>query len=333
MRIVIAGGGLAAQRAAETLRRSGHDGPLTMVCAEDHLPYDRPPLSKEVLAGTREPGSLAFRDEAWYRDHDVDLLLGTRATGLWPGRLATTGGTLGFDRLLAATGARPRELPGALTLRDRADAVRLREQLRPGRHVVIVGGGFVGLEVAASATCLGARVTVVEAAPTLLARVLGPAAGAWFAGFHRRHGVEVLTGTTDAPRGDVTVAAIGITPATEWLSPAPHVHVAGDAAGHHHWEAAARGGAAAARAMLGLPAQPDPLPAFWSDQHGVRIQLVGDPSGAERSTTESSGEDDFATTFWHGTVPVAVLLVGRPGALAEARRLVAGAITPERKAA
>jgi NADPH-dependent 2,4-dienoyl-CoA reductase/sulfur reductase-like enzyme len=217
-----------------------------------------------------------------------------------------------------------------LTLRDREDAERLREELRPGRRVTVIGGGFVGLEVAATATALGAQVTVVEAAPTLLARVLGPEAGAWFAGFHRRHGVQVHAGTTATPRADVTVAAIGVTPATGWLRPAPHVHMAGDAAGHHHWEAAARGGAAAARAMLGLPAAPEPPASFWSDQHGVRIQLVGDTAGADRSTTDRSAEDDFATTFFRGPVPVAVLLVGRPRALPEARRLVT---PPERKAA
>lgn len=334
MRVVIAGGGLAAQRCAETLRRCGHDGPVTMVCAEDVPPYDRPPLSKEVLAGARDARSLAFRDERWYLDHEIDLLLGTRATGVRPGHLETTAGTIGFDRLLAATGARPRTLSGALTLRDASDAERLRGELGEGRHAVIVGGGFVGLEVASTARALGARVTVVEAGPNLLARVLGPDTGDWFAGFHRRHGVEVLTGVTSAPSGDVTVAAIGVTPAIDWLSPAPGVVVAGDAAGGHHWEAAARGGAAAAQRMLGLEPAPDGPRSFWSDQHGVRIHLVGSPAGADRATTEGDPPaGDFTTTWWQGSVPVAVLLVGRSHALPEARRLVAGAHHNERKAA
>ena len=358
MRTVIVGGGLAGQRCAETLRRGGHDGPLTMVCAEPHLPYDRPPLSKEILLGTRQPAELAFRDEAWYVEHDVDLLLGTRAIGMSERHVETTGGAVPYDRLLVATGARPRALPmlegfaNVHTLRDLDDALALADEIGPGQRLAIVGAGFIGLEVAAAARSRGTRVTVIEAAPAPLAAVLGESVGGWFADWHRREGIEVLTGAglVRAHGGrrvtaleladgrlvhtDAVLVAIGVQPATRWARPLPGVHFAGDAAGHHHWETAARGGSAAARAMLGQPIPAEPPASFWSDQHGVRIQLVGEPAGAERTSLEGDPDAaDFAVTWWRGALPAAVLLVGRPGDLAQARRLVAGARTPERSAA
>lgn len=358
MRMVIVGGGLAGQRCAEALRRGGHDGPLTMVCAEPHLPYDRPPLSKEVLMGTKGADDLSFRDDAWYAEKGVDLLLDTRAVGMSERHVETTGGAVPYDRLLVATGARPRALPmlqgfsNVHTLRDLDDAVALAAQIGPGQRLAIVGGGFIGLEVAAVARSLGTHVTIVEAAPAPLSAVLGEAVGTWFAGWHRDQGIEVLTGTALARahggrrvtaleladgtlvHTDAVLVAIGVQAANQWAQQLPNVFFAGDAAGHHHWETAARGGSAAARAMLGLPTPAEPPASFWSDQHGVRIQLVGEPAGAERTSLDGDPDAaDFAITWWRGAVPAAVLLVGRPGELAEARRLVAGARTPERNAA
>jgi 3-phenylpropionate/trans-cinnamate dioxygenase ferredoxin reductase subunit len=202
--IVIAGGGLAAQRCAETLRRCGSDEPIRILCAEPHRPYDRPPLSKQLLAGGRAADELSYRDAGWYERSGIDLLCGVAATGLWPAerRVETSdGGHLRYDRLLIATGGRPRTLralaghENVLTLRTLDDALELRDRLEPGSRLAVVGAGFVGLEIAATASALGVEVTLIEAAATPLAAVLGDVVGAWFAQLHRSHGVRVLTGT------------------------------------------------------------------------------------------------------------------------------------------
>ncbi|MFN8205042.1 MAG: FAD-dependent oxidoreductase [Solirubrobacteraceae bacterium] len=374
--IVIAGGGLAAQRAGETLRRCGHDGPIRVVGAERHAPYDRPPLSKELLAGALSPDALRFRPDDWYREHDIELLLGQRAAALdaRSRRLVLAGGgVLRYDRLLIATGSAPRTLPGVSgrdnvhELRTLDDAQALRAAIGPGRRLAVIGAGFVGQEVAATAARAGARVTIVEAAAAPLVAVLGPQLGGWFARLHREEGIEVLLSARiarlhGAPRVeaieleggrrircDAVVVAVGTAPATGWLAgsgldpggvlvdaagrtAAPAVFAAGDASrpfeprlGAHvrteHWEAAARQGVAAARAMLGLSAAPAPLPSFWSDQHGVRIQYLGHAHGADGVQLDGDpAARDFTATFTAAGRPVAALLVGRPHALPALRR-------------
>ncbi|UGS38958.1 NAD(P)/FAD-dependent oxidoreductase [Capillimicrobium parvum] len=243
--IVVAGGGLAAQRACETLRRAGHDGPIRVVCGEQHAPYDRPPLSKEFLAGELGPDELRYRPDDWYREQEVDLLLGERAARLdaHARRLALDGGAvLRYDRLLIATGSEPRRLPGVAgrdnvhELRTLADAQGLREAIAAGRRLAVVGAGFIGQEVAAGATRAGARVTIVEAAAAPLAAILGEELGGWFARLHREEGVEVLLSARIARlhggRGveaieledgrridcDAVVVGIGTQPATGWLA-------------------------------------------------------------------------------------------------------------------
>jgi NADPH-dependent 2,4-dienoyl-CoA reductase/sulfur reductase-like enzyme len=198
--IVIVGGGLAGQRCAETLRRSGYDGRIRIVCAERHRPYDRPPLSKDALAGDV---GVAFRPEAWYEDNRVELLLGVRATRLRPRRHELTlddGSTIGYDLLLVATGSRPRLLPllerfaNVTSLRTLDDAHGLRAALAPGARLAIVGAGFIGQEVAAAARNAGVETTLIEAAPVPLDAVLGRAQGEWFAALHRAHGVDLRLG-------------------------------------------------------------------------------------------------------------------------------------------
>src|SRR5829696_8936206 len=199
MGLLIVGGGRAAQRCIEVLRAAGDDRAVTVVCAEPARPYDRPPLSKE---GLLRPGDTAFRDEAWYREHDGELRLGVAARALdAPARrvLLASGAPLRYDALLIATGAAARTLPGlprACVLRTRCDAERFRARLADGRPVAVVGAGLIGLEAAASARALGAEVTVVEAAPRPLAGILGPRAGAWLMALHRAQGVVLRTGVT-----------------------------------------------------------------------------------------------------------------------------------------
>jgi 3-phenylpropionate/trans-cinnamate dioxygenase ferredoxin reductase subunit len=199
--IVIAGGGLAAQRAAETLRRAGYEGRLRIICAEPHRPYDRPPLSKAVLAGAQD--DLGLRPAAWYEDHGVELLLDRSAARLdCDGRALTLAGgeVLGYEQLLIATGSRPRRLPlldgfaNVHTLRTIDDARALRAALVAGGRLVVVGAGLIGQEVAAAAARMGMQVTIVEAAAAPLAAVIGAEAGAWFADLHREEGVEVILG-------------------------------------------------------------------------------------------------------------------------------------------
>ena len=242
--IVLAGGGLAAQRCAETLRREGYSGAIRMVCAEPHAPYDRPPLSKQLLAGTCDGPSLALRPADWYVAHQVELLLGVGAAGL---RMAehtlvlADGAELRYDRLLIATGARARRLR-ALSGRDNVSVLRtvddgwaLCDALSRAERVGVIGAGFIGQEVAATARSRGCAVTMVDAAPQPLAAVLGPHVGAWFAQLHRAKGVEVLTGRTlraVSGNGAVTglelsdgrriavdhvVVGVGVDPDAQWL--------------------------------------------------------------------------------------------------------------------
>lgn len=205
--VVIAGGGLAGQRCAEMLRRSGYDGRIQMLCAEPHRPYDRPPLSKELLSGETGEDTLPYRTEAWYEGSEVELGLGVAAAGLSPRdrtvRLSD-GSALRYEKLLIATGSRPRTLPilegfpNVSVLRSLEDARVLREVITAGSSLAVIGAGFIGQEVAATARKLGAQVTMIEAAPSPLVGILGPTLGDWFAGLHRSEGVEVLVETTIA---------------------------------------------------------------------------------------------------------------------------------------
>jgi NADPH-dependent 2,4-dienoyl-CoA reductase/sulfur reductase-like enzyme len=243
--VVIAGGGLAAQRAAETLRRLGYAGPIRMVCAESHLPYDRPPLSKGVLTGELTGESLGFRCDAWYEDNAVDLLIDVRTTDLCTEKRRvglSDGTTLRYDQLLIATGSRPRALPmlagyeNVSELRTIDDAQRLRHALRAGMRLAVVGAGFIGMEVASTARKLGAEVTMIEAAPSPVFGVLGETLGTWFAELHREEGVDVITDRTvigvsgdravkslrlsdgRAIETDHVIAGVGVQPNVEWLA-------------------------------------------------------------------------------------------------------------------
>jgi NADPH-dependent 2,4-dienoyl-CoA reductase/sulfur reductase-like enzyme len=203
--IVIAGGGLAAQRCAEALRRSGFDRPIRMVCAEPHRPYDRPPLSKELLTEPDTATELAFRPDDWYERSAVELLLGVAAVGLAPSEhrvLLSDGSALRYEKLLIATGSKPRALAlldgyaNVSVLRTVDDGRRLADALRGRPRLAVLGAGFIGQEVAASARKIGVEVTMVEAAPAPLFGILGPELGGWFARMHRDAGVELLTDTT-----------------------------------------------------------------------------------------------------------------------------------------
>ncbi|MFJ9582545.1 NAD(P)/FAD-dependent oxidoreductase [Streptomyces acidicola] len=236
-RIVVVGASAAGLAAVETLRREGYDGTLTLIGDEPHAPYDRPPLSKQLLAGEWSPERLALRHSADLDALDLDLRLGVAATGLdVPGRTVrlADGSTVPYDGLVVATGVRPRRLPGegAHVLRTLDDAVTLRDRLEPGARVVVVGAGFLGAEAAAVASRLGAEVTLLEPAPVPLAHAIGDEVGQVLSRAHLDHGVNLRTGVTvtavteDGVRladgelvdADEVLVAIGSLPNTEWLA-------------------------------------------------------------------------------------------------------------------
>ena len=242
MGVVIVGGGLAAARTAEQLRRSEYTGRITIVSDEVHLPYDRPPLSKEVLR--KEVDDVALKPREWYDEKDITLRLGSAATGLdTAGQTVTLddGTVLGYDELVIATGLVPRRIPafpdleGIRVLRSFDESMALRSHASAARHAVVVGAGFIGCEVAASLRSLGVDVVLVEPQPTPLASVLGEQIGELVARLHRDEGVDVRLGVgvaevrgqgrvdtvvlTDGTEltADLVVVGIGSRPATEWL--------------------------------------------------------------------------------------------------------------------
>jgi NADPH-dependent 2,4-dienoyl-CoA reductase/sulfur reductase-like enzyme len=242
--VVIAGGGLAAQRCTETLRSRGYDGRIRLVCAEPHAPYDRPPLSKDLATGAPEAHEVRFRDAGWYDDNAIELLTGRRAEALDPAARTLhldDGSELAYEELLIATGAAPRALPmlerfaNAHFLRTLADARRLRAELGAGARLVVIGAGFIGQEVAAVARGMGLEVTIVEALELPLAGVLGRDVGRWIVELHREEGVRVLTSarlvdghgngrieelelaTGERIGCDAVVVGVGVAPAARWL--------------------------------------------------------------------------------------------------------------------
>ncbi len=243
--IVIVGGGLAASRTAEQVRKAGYHGPLAIVSDEAHLPYDRPPLSKDVLHDAAKGlGDVLLRPAEFYAEHDIALVLGLAAQSLDTAARTVTltdDRVLDYDELVIATGLAPKrissfpDLPGIRVLRSFDDALELREHAASARRAVVVGAGFIGCEVAASLRRLGVEVVLVEPQPAPLAAVLGERIGELVARVHRAEGVDVRTGVgvaavfgdsavsavelTDGTMvdADLVVVGIGSRPATDWL--------------------------------------------------------------------------------------------------------------------
>jgi 3-phenylpropionate/trans-cinnamate dioxygenase ferredoxin reductase component len=243
--VAIVGTSLAGLRAAETFRREGFDGRIVAIGAEPHLPYDRPPLSKELLRGDWEPDQVVLRKQG-VDDLDLEWRLDTRAVALdAAGReIALHGGErIAFDGLVIATGATPRRLAnqpnlaGLFTLRTLDDALGLRAMLDARPTVVVIGAGFIGAEIAATCRSRGLDVTVLEMLPQPMVRGLGPELGAVLAAIHRDHGVDLRTsvvvdtieddgagsvrgvrlGDGSVVAADVVVVGVGVVPETDWL--------------------------------------------------------------------------------------------------------------------
>ncbi|TPG34325.1 NAD(P)/FAD-dependent oxidoreductase [Mycolicibacterium hodleri] len=240
--IVIVGGGLAASRTAEQLRRAEFAGPITLISDEEHLPYDRPPLSKEVLRA--ETDDVVLKPAEFYDEKDITVRLGSGATSLDTAAQTVTlasGEVVGYDELVIATGLVPKRIPsfpdleGIRVLRTFDESLALRKHAGSARHAVVIGAGFIGCEVAASLRTLGVEVVLVEPQPTPLASVLGEQIGELVARLHRAEGVDVrcgvgvteVTGSDHVERvvlsdgteldADIVVVGVGSRPSTDWL--------------------------------------------------------------------------------------------------------------------
>ena len=240
---VIVGAGMAGAKAAEALRDEGFEGPVMLIGQEPEQPYERPPLSKDYLRGESPREKAYVHPGGFYAEQGVELRTSTTVERIDPAtREVILGGgeRVGYDRLLLATGAEPRrlsipgtDLEGVHYLRDLHDADRLAARLRPGARAVVIGGGWIGAEVAASARMKGVEVTIVEQAKVPLERVLGPELGQIYADIHRQHGVRVMgeatleafegTGSVERVRladgntieADFVVVGVGVMPRTQ----------------------------------------------------------------------------------------------------------------------
>ncbi len=365
--VVVVGAGLAGSRAVQELRTQGHTGPVTLLGAEPHLPYDRPPLSKGLLQGVVDDTTLEG-------ELDADVRLSTRATGLRPGTVETSDGDLAYDGLVLATGAVPRSLGAGMTLRTLDDARALRARLVPGARVVVVGAGWIGAEVATAAVGAGCATTVVEAGVAPLALPLGAELGLltvpWYAdaGIELRLGCQVASVEADGVElsdgerlpAEVVVVGIGARPDTGWLEGSglaldrgvvvdehlaaswEHVVAVGDCAAWwsrrygarlrvEHWDDALHAPTVAVATLLGQPAVHDPVPYFWSDQLGHRMQFAGHRDGADHVVRRGEpGSPEGWSAFWlAGGVLRAALVVDRPRDFGAARKLLDAGVAPD----
>ncbi len=333
-RVVIVGGGGTGDYAAFTLRKKGFDGEITILSADRDRPYDRPYLSKEFLRGEIEPTKVFLHDESDYAKERIELHLEQRVTGgsLTERRLTLAGGDdLFFDMLVLGLGGTPRRLPGipdaenVLTLRSLRDSKAIREALGGARRLLLIGAGFIGAEVGASARKLGKEVLLVEALPVPLQRALGRDVGEIYAAIHRDQGVDVRTGKREEV--DLVLIAVGIEPnldlpralglpiegggvrVDEGLRAAENVYVGGDVALHQHpvlrrairvehWEVAKNQGRGIAASVAGGHQPYTKIPYFWSDQYDVNLEYRGHASGDDTAVWRGDREARSFSVFY-----------------------------------
>lgn len=348
---VVVGAGQAGAHAAIAMRRAGFGGRIVLVGDEGALPYERPPLSKGFITSEDEVPLVHFFEPATFAAESVEVITGVRVEeiDLEAGRLKLSyGGGIPFDRLVLATGSRPRQLavPGgeyALTLRSYADAIRLRARLLPDQSVVCIGAGVIGLEIASSAKARGCSVTVVDVEASAMSRSLDPGLASLVRQLHEQRGVQFAFSSSVAAIGpktvtltngrvlpaDLVVAGVGIVRNIELAAQSglatrrgilvdgsgrtshAQVMAAGEVAEFHSsrfdahvvlesWRHAQDHGAMVGRIAAGAQEEYEPVPWFWSDQHGVNLQFAGDTRGAGQVQAVDRGDrrsDSFATFF------------------------------------
>jgi NADPH-dependent 2,4-dienoyl-CoA reductase/sulfur reductase-like enzyme len=363
MTIAIVGGGLAAATCATELRKRGYDGALVLYAAERHLPYERPPLSKGVLLGKDALDTVFVHDADWYSDNNVDLRTGVRVTTIRPDDhlLETDDGEDSFTQLVLATGSSPRHLPLAdesgkpvVYLRTIDDNKKLQAALKEQPNVTVIGGGWIGLEVASAAREAGCAVTVYEMAELPLLAVLGPEVAQVFADLHRGHGVDLRLGTavseSDIADSDLVVVGIGAKPETSLAEDAGlavdngvlvdsflrtshrDVFAIGDIANQdhptlkrrvrvEHWDNAIKQGRVAAHNLLGDDEPYDKQPYFFTDQYDFGMEYVGHvgPDGYDSVAIEGDTAGAFRAYWMHDKVVVAAMQANDWDASAEIR--------------
>ncbi len=388
-RIVIVGAGHAGGKLATGLREQGYKGRVLLLGDEAHPPYQRPPLSKGFLLGKMATADLYLNALATYERFDIELRSGTRVEAIDRSTREVSledGSRLAYDKLVLATGgrARPLSLPGLkgarlenlFSLRSISDVEAMRGRFVPGNRLVIIGGGYVGLEVAAVAVQLGLQVTLLEAAPRLLSRVTGPEVSSFIERLHRERGVDfrlscelwdleldearrqvrgvslACDGVPERLEADLVLVGIGLIPNTELASAAglavdngivvdeyactadPDILAIGDCAnqpsaytgGRIRLESvpnAIEHARVAAATLMGKREPSAAIPWFWSDQYGLKLQMVGLSAGYEQCVTRGSvGGKDFSAYYLKDRRVLAADVIGRPPEFMVARRLV-----------
>lgn len=363
MSVVIVGASVAGVAVADGLRAKGYGDTVTLVDAEPHLPYDKPPLSKQALASDWDPGRGLLRPAEHYSEKRIDLVLGRRATRLHSESRSVVladGTTLTADDVVLTPGVRARRLrdefmmPGVFAIRTAADSAAVRRALADRPRVVIVGGGFIGAETAAAAASMGLDVTVVEMLDKPFLTVFGPDVADAMAQWHTRAGVRLECGVGVAKlegedrvqrvvladgralSADLVVLGLGAEPAVDWLAGSgvelddgivcdqfghtnvPGVWAGGDAAswldppaGRHvrveHWTTAKEHGSAIAHNIATgvgkpgtVPKTAGPVPYFWSDQYGTRVQFLGTSIGHDQTHVVHGALDDDSFVVLYG---------------------------------
>ena len=370
--VVIVGGGQGGFQTAVSLRAEGYEESITLIGEEAHLPYQRPPLSKGMLLGKQEERHAILRPTDFFSAQRIELSTGERVTSIDRERrrvALSSGGGLAYKYLVLATGARNRTLPveGACYLRTLGEAAELKRRIAGAGKVIVIGGGFIGLEVAAAVRTLGKVVTVVEIAPRLMARAVAPVVSDYFRQQHAAQGVEILLNTQLSDphlAADVVVAGIGVLPNDELArdaglptsngvsvdahlrTPDPNIFAIGDCAEYPSSFAGGRvrlesvqnavdQGVSVARTITGKPAPYQSVPWFWTDQFDIRLQIAGIAQGFDRVVTRGNPESRrFSVFYYRGGALCAIDSINRPAEHLLARKMIAAraSISPEQAA-
>jgi len=364
MSVVVVGAGQAGFQTALSLRSEGYDGSITLIGEEPHLPYQRPPLSKGFLAGKQSIESAALRPESFYTAQRVEVIANNAVVAIDRASnrvVLASGSRVEYDKLVLATGARVRKLPreGVFYLRTRDDASELKQRLNAAESVAVIGGGFIGLEVASAARALGKSVTVFELQERLMARCVSPLISEFYRRVHSGNGVKIELGAPAvAPDADVVVAGIGVLPNSELALDAglpvangiivdeylrtgdENIFAIGDCASHPNAFAGTRtrlesvqnavDQAKCVAANIAGRAEPyHAVPWFWTDQFDIKLQMAGFSGGADREAVRGDPESrKFSVFYFRAGRLIAADSINRPGDHIVARKLLAAAIAP-----